>query len=248
MFFCVSRACRLAVLLPWLALTASADVSPAWIGRFTAPGAPPSPWAMVRLKGQKPTSYRVTTVAGKVALEARVDGSMSLMARPISVDLAQRPVLCWRWYVDGPVKTADMTRKSGDDYAARVYVAFDVQDSALSGSTKFKLRMARSLFGQEIPDAAVVYVWDNTHAVGTARKSSYTDRSQLIVAESGARRARGWVSERADIASDYAKAFPKQPGHPIQLAIAADGDNTHSKGRAAFADIHFVGRGEPCAG
>ena len=106
--------------------------------------------------------------------------------------------------------------------------------------------MARSLFGRGIPDAAVVYVWDNRHAIGTARKSSYTDRSQLIVAESGARRAQAWVSERADLASDFARAFPKQPGHPVQLAVAADGDNTNSKGRAAFADIHFVERGEPC--
>jgi hypothetical protein len=155
-------------------------------------------------------------------------------------------VLCWRWYVDAPVKKADMTRKSGDDYAARVYVAFDVEDSALSGSTKFKLRMARSLFGQSIPDAAVVYVWDNKHTIGTALKSSYTDRSQLIVAETGAKRARAWVTERADLASDFARAFPGQPGHPVQLAVAADGDNTNSKGRAAFTDIHFVGRNEPC--
>jgi len=221
--------------------------APTWVGRFEKPGAPPAPWRSVKLSSERPTNYRVAYVAGKPAVEAIVDDSMSLLARPLSIDLGKTPVLCWRWYVDGPIKKADMTRKSGDDYAARVYVAFDVQDSALSGSTKFKLRMARSLFGQEIPDAAVVYVWDNTHAVGTARKSSYTDRSQLIVAESGTRRARGWVSERADIASDYAKAFPKQPGHPIQLAIAADGDNTHSKGRAAFADIHFVGRDEPCA-
>jgi hypothetical protein len=171
---------------------------------------------------------------------------MSLLARPISVDLSETPVLCWRWFVDGPVKKADMTRKSGDDYAARVYVAFDVPDSALSGSTKFKLRMARGLFGRNIPDAAVVYVWDNTHPVGTKRKSSYTDRSQLVVAETGAGRAGSWVSERADLASDFAKAFPNQPGKPTQLAVAADGDNTKSKGRAAFADIHFVARGQPC--
>jgi hypothetical protein len=91
-----------------------------------------------------------------------------------------------------------------------------------------------------------VYVWDNTHPIGTARKSSYTDRSQLIVAETGSGRARAWVSERADVASDYARAFPRQPGTPIQLAVAADGDNTNSKGRAAFADIYFVRRGQPC--
>jgi Protein of unknown function (DUF3047) len=230
-----------------LVLAAAGAATPVWIGHFTSPGAPPPPWHMVKLTSQRPTSYRVTNVAGRTALEATFDRSMSLMARPIGVDLTRTPVLCWRWFVDGPVKKADMTRKSGDDYAARVYVAFDVDDAAMSGSTKFKLKMARGLFGKDIPDAAVVYVWDNSHSVGTARKSSYTDRSQLIVAETGAARAGTWVSKRVDLASDFAKAFPNQPGKPTQLAVAADGDNTGSKGRAAFADIHFVERGQPCA-
>jgi len=247
MLSCVSGTCRLAFVLPLLAATSPADVAPAWIGRFTAPGVPAAPWAMVTLKGERPTSYRVTTVAGRIALEARVDGSMSLMSRPISIDLAQRPVLCWRWYVDGPVQKADMARKSGDDYAARVYVAFDMPDSELSGSTRFKLKIARTMFGKSIPDAAVVYVWDNSHPVGTARRSSYTDRSQLVVADSGAAKARTWVSKRADVAADFARAFGNKPGKPVQLAVASDGDNTNSKGRAAFADIHFVARGQPCA-
>ena len=229
-----------------IAVAATAS-SPTWVGRFTTAGAPPAPWAMIPLKGEKPTSYRVTTVAGRMAVEARVDSSMSLLARPISVDLAETPVLCWRWYVDGPVAKADMTRKSGDDYAARVYIAFDMPDEVLSGSTKFKLKIARSMFGRSIPDAAVVYVWDNSHPVGTARRSSYTDRSQLIVAESGAGRAGTWVTKRADVGADFGRAFGNKPGKPIQLAVASDGDNTKSKGRAAFADIHFVERGQPCA-
>lgn len=230
-----------------LAVALVGNASPSWIGRFSNPGAPPDPWRTIAYPGERPTRYRVAMVAGRAALEATVDGSMALMARPISVDLTRTPVLCWRWYVDAPVAKADMTKKSGDDYAARMYVAFDMPDSALSGSTKLKLRMARGMFGRHIPDAAVIYVWDNKHAVGTSRKSSYTNRSQLVVAESGAGRARGWVSERVDLADDFAKAFKNQPGKPVQLAVAADGDNTHSRGRAAFADIHFVARGEPCA-
>ncbi len=202
---------------------------------------------MIPYKGERPTNYRVASVGGRTGIEARFDGSMSLMARPLDIDLAEKPILCWRWYVDGPVQKADMTRRTGDDYAARVYIAFDMPDSALSGSTKFKLKMARAMFGKSIPDAAVVYVWDNRQPVGTARKSSYTDRSQLVVAESGAGRAGSWVTERADVATDFARAFGSKPGKPIQLAVASDGDNTKSKGRAAFADIHFVGRGEPCA-
>lgn len=225
----------------------AANAAPHWIGRFSDPGPPPGPWRDISYPGERQTRYRVAVVAGKAAIEAAVDGSMSLMARPISVDLSQTPVLCWRWYVDAPVAKADMTRKSGDDYAARIYVAFDMPDSALSGSTKLKLRMARGMFGRNVPDAAVIYIWDNKHAIGTARKSSYTDRSQLVVAESGSARARKWVSERADLAEDFGKAFRNQPGKPIQLAVAADGDNTNSKGRAAFADIHFVRRGEPCS-
>jgi hypothetical protein len=223
------------------------SATPIWVGQFSDLGSPPPPWHIVKMPSERPTKYRVAMVAGTAAVEAIGDNSMALLARPITVDLARTPMLCWRWYVDGPIKAADMTKRSGDDYAARVYVAFDVPDAALSAATKLKLRMARGLFGKNIPDAAVVYVWDNRHPVGTARKSSYTDRSQLVVAESGAGRARAWVSERVDLATDFAKAFSKQPGRPTQIAVAADGDNTNSKVRAAFADLHFVPRGQPCA-
>ncbi len=230
------------------AISASLAVAaPVWVGRFSVPGLPPAPWRMVTLSGVKPNEYRVAREAGIGAVEVSVDRSMSLLMRPISVDLAKTPVLCWRWMVSGPVKNADMTRRARDDYAARVYVGFDVPDGALSSSTRMKLRVARSLFNKTLPDAALVYVWDNTHPVGTARKSSYTDRSQLVVAESGAARAGRWVTERMNVAADFARGFPNEPGRPSQLAVAADGDNTNSSGRAAFADMHFVAQAEPCS-
>jgi hypothetical protein len=231
-------------LLLFALLSSSAT---AWVARLSQPGPPPAPWRMIKYSNERPTRYVVAGVAGRLAIQATVDSSMSLLARPITVDLTATPILCWRWFVDAPVRNADMAKKRGDDYAARVYIAFDMPDSALTGSTRLRLRMARGLFGKEVPDAAVVYVWDNKHAVGTASKSSYTDRSQLIVAETGGGRAGSWVSERADLARDFAKAFAGHAGRPVQLAVASDGDNTKSKGRAAFADIHFVARGQPCA-
>lgn len=192
-----------------------------------------------------PTRCRVAKVAGVQAIEARAQGSMALLARPISVDLAETPVLCWRWFVDAPVARADMTRKSGDDYAARLYVSFDIPDARMSAGTRLKLKLARSAFGRDVPDAAVNYVWDNRNSVGTRRKSPYTDRAQLIVAETGAARASQWVSERADVAADFSNAFGGA-GRPIQLAIASDSDNTGSTARAAFADLHFVSRSDRC--
>lgn len=227
------------------ALVATSGVQ--WVGSFDG-AAIPAPWRVVQLPKVKPTIYRAAKVDGVAGIAAHADASMALLARPIAVDLADTPVLCWRWRVDGPVAAADMTKRSGDDYAARLYVAFDIPNSELSLGTRIKLSLARRLFGQAVPDAALNYVWDNHNPVGTARKSPYTDRAQLIVTESGAGRAGRWVTERADIAADYASAFPRQPGKPVLLAIASDTDNTKSRANAAFADIRFVSRTQRCDG
>ena len=227
-------------------LLIAALAQPLWVGRFAGIGAPPAPWRVVQVNRKvPPTLYRRAVVAGVPAIEARSERSMALLARPIAVDLAATPVLCWRWLVDAPVAKADMAKKSGDDYAARVYVSFDLPDSRMSAGTRLKLRLARSMFGRDVPDAALNYVWDNRHPVGSRRKSAYTDRAQLIVAETGTKRAGQWVAERANIAADFGAAFGGA-GKPIQLAIASDTDNTGGTARAAFADLHFVGHSYSC--
>src|SRR3546814_14641688 len=86
---------------------------------------------------------------------------MAILARPISIDLAATPILCWRWYVDAPVANADMRKKSGDDYAARVYVAFDMPSRALSAGPRFTPRIARRQFVRDVPDAAGTLVRDH---------------------------------------------------------------------------------------
>lgn len=220
---------------------------PVHVGTFGGSGAPPAPWRVVQLsKKVPPTAYRLATVADVRAVEARADASMALLARPIAIDLAATPILCWRWFIDAPVARGDMTKKTGDDYAARIYVAFDLPDAAMSAGTRFKLGLARRAFGGAVPDAALNYVWDNRNPVGTRRKSAFTDRAELIVAETGAGTAGRWVSERVDVAADFATAFGKVLGKPVQLAVASDTDNTKSTARAAFADLHFVARNARC--
>lgn len=226
------------------ALVLAAD--PVWVGRFSGSGLP-APWRVVRIDKRVPaTVYRGAMVEGVQAIEANADQAMALLARPLAVDLGTTPILCWRWRVEAPVAAADMRTRRGDDYAARVYVAIDLPDSALSTGTRMRLTLGRRLFGRQLPDAALNYVWDNRNPVGTRQRSAYTDRVEMIVAESGGTNAGRWVSERADIAADFARAFGNTPGRPIQLAIASDTDNTRSRARAAFADLHFVGRAAGC--
>jgi hypothetical protein len=235
-----------ALLCGGTALHALAE--PLWVGRFLPEkGGIPAPWQVQRLDDKvPPTRYRLREWDGVHAVEAQAVNSMALLARPLQVDLAKTPVLCWRWRIDAPLKSADMMQKSGDDYAARVYLSFDVPADTLSYATRMGLSMARALRGSQVPDAAVSYIWDNRHAVGTWQPNAYTDRARMLVLRSGGAEAGRWVDERRDVAADFQRAFGHAPARLTGLAIASDTDNTGEEARAGFADFRFVERNAEC--
>lgn len=207
----------------------------------------PAPWRVVQLDRKvPPTRYRVMRWDDVLAIEGIAERSMALLARPVEIDLNRTPVLCWRWRVDAPLVEADMTTKAGDDYAARVYVSFALPPSELDFLTRAKLKLARSIYGDEVPDAAINYVWDNRYPVGTRKPNAYTDRTRMIVAESGAANAGKWVVARHDIQRDVVAEFGSGLARPIQLSVASDTDNTGEYARAGFADFHFVDKNTAC--
>lgn len=222
----------------------AAGADPVWVGRFERGTAP---WQEVRLNADlKPNTFTARDWDGVQALEVRSSGSMSLLARPLEVDLKRTPVLCWRWRVDAPLQSADMTRRNGDDYAARLYVSLALPDSEKSLGLRAQLRLARSIWGPSVPDAAINYVWDNRQPVGTQQPNAYTDRTTMVVLRSGAKDAGGWVQERRHIGRDAARLYGPSAS-AVQLAITADTDNTGEAARAGFADLHFVAEDTPCA-
>jgi hypothetical protein len=203
-------------------------------------------WREVRLKPEiRPNQFRLRSWDGIAALEVVSEASMSLMARAVDVDLQRLPVLCWRWRIDAPLKTADMTRRSGDDYAARLYVSLRMPDADKGLALRAQLALARAIWGPEVPDAALNYVWDNRAPVGAERPNAYTDRTRMIVQRSGAADAGRWVVERRDVGRDAARLFGTS-AVPVQIAVAADTDNTGESAVAGFADLHFVAREAPC--
>lgn len=207
----------------------------------------PSPWQVIQLnKKVPPTRYRVTRWDDVLAIEAIAERSMSLLARPVEVDLNRTPVLCWRWRVDAPLVKADMATKGGDDYAARVYVSFAMPESALNFATRIKLKLARSIYGDAVPDAAINYVWDNRYPVGTRKPNAYTDRTRMIVAESGAANAGKWVVARHDVQKDMVTEFGSEQARLVQLSVASDTDNTGERAHAGFADFQFVKKDAMC--
>jgi len=237
------------VVLSLLSMNTSAQNIISYAGNFVSNSnaTSPAPWQIIQFDESIPsTQYQITTWDSIVAVEAKANASMSLLARPVSVDLKHTPVLCWRWRIDAPLKTADMATKSGDDYAARVYLAFSLPPETIDFITKAKLKIARSLYGEHVPDIALNYVWDNRYPVGTQRSNAYTERTQMMVLRSGSRYAGTWVTERRNIESDAIRILNVNRFRLILLAVAADTDNTGEYAHSGFADLHFVPKNTKC--
>lgn len=208
----------------------------------------PAPWQVVQLdKKVSPTSYRIANWDGVTAIVAKADNSMALLARPVEVDLNLTPVMCWRWRVSAPLVKADMATKAGDDYAARVYVSFALPSSEIGLVLRTKLKLARSIYGDAVPDAAINYVWDNRYPVDTRKPNVYTDRTRMIVAESGADNAGKWIVARHNVLQDVIAEFGSDQARMIQLSVASDTDNTGERAYAGFAGFHFVSKNAACS-
>ena len=242
------RCVRRAIALSLMSTATMGQAATEWVGRFSVGAAGlPEPWRVQQLDERiAPTRYALKTWDGVVAVEAVAERSMALLGRPLDIDLEATPHLCWLWRVDAPLATADMRTKAGDDYAARVYLSFRIAPEALGLGTRAKLALARSIYGDQVPDAALNYVWDNRHAIGTLRDNAYTDRTRMLVLRSGAQDAGRWVLERRNVAEDFKLAFGNLPATLNGLALASDTDNTGGVAHAGFAQFRFVADTDEC--
>lgn len=231
-------------LLAWTALQgfgawAAAPAVPAF-SQMT-PGGPVSGWQPLRPAPNAPdTRYSLTEDGGRVVLKAEAKASMSGLTHALRVDIRRTPLLRWRWKIAAPLVNADMTQKSGDDYAARIYVMFDYPAEKLSFGTRAKLKLGAALYGQAIPTAALNYVWDNRKPVGTIQANTYTDRARMIVVRSGGTQAGEWVTQTRDLAADFRAAFGEDAPDVVAIALATDTDNTGESAVAWYGDITFL--------
>ncbi len=206
-----------------------------------APGGPVDGWRPFRPAPKAAdTRYSLVTDGGISVLRADADNSMSALTHTIRVDTRRFPLLRWRWKITAPVNGADMTRKAGDDYAARVYVLFDYPRARLPLSTRLGMTLAESLYKQPIPTAALNYVWDNRQPAGTIRANAYTDRARMIVVRSGPAGQGQWHTETRDLRADFRAAFGEDPPDVLGLALATDTDNTGGRALAWFGDLEFL--------
>ena len=217
------------------------------IARFSAaaPGTTlPAPWRTLLLPKVAPPEFRLVSEGDATVLQVRSVAAAGTAAHALDAPPAERPMLAWRWKVDRVVSAGNLAEKSGDDFAARVYVFFDVPLSALPVGARVKVMLGRAIWGDHLPTAALCYVWDNRHPIGTAAWNPYTDRVRTIVLRSGAPGA--WQAERRDLEADFRAAFGAQWPGPVPrvtgIAVGNDTDQTRESVTAWFGDFRLLPR------
>ena len=232
-------------LLP-AALRAAQPVHTMRFSALTPGAALPPEYRPYAFEGQeKRTQYELVADEGRTVLRARADASAAGIIRDLKVDPATHPVLAWRWKVTRLPEKADLRTKAGDDHAARLYVTFDLRLSALPFGERVGVTLARIIYGDDVPSAALCYVWASNAAVGTIAPNAYTGRVQMVVVESGAAHLGSWRDYERDVAADYRRAFGAAPPGVSGVVVSTDTDNTGERAEAYYGDIAFRARPTP---
>ncbi len=198
----------------------------------------PKGWeALTFRKVEQHTKYQLVDEDGRPVLKAESHASASGIMKPLDLDPLTYQIISWCWKVDGIITKGDVTKKSGDEYAARIYVTFrfDPDEASFWESAKFKTYKA--LFGEFPPKGALNYVWANRLPKGESADNAYTDRAKMIAVESGTAQIGLWRCEERNLYEDYRLLFGEEPTNISGIAMMTDTDNTGETASASYADL-----------
>lgn len=222
--------------------TGVAAASASTIGAFSAmstAGGFEDGWTLTTLRDVKPTQFTLVEDNGQVVVRASANNAAASLIKEVRHDASEQPWLSWRWRIDGVVEKSDITTKQGDDFAARLYVFFDYPLDRLSLVDRTKLRVARWWYGDQVPAAALCYVWANQEQVGTTTGNAYTSRVVAVVLRNAQSAVGDWVDEKRNLAADFGAAFGDVKPVVTGIGIAADTDQTGESVTAWFGDIRL---------
>lgn len=226
-----------AILSVILVNAASADAPLAAFSSLS-PGQPlPPQFRVVTLPKLAVNQFSLVSDEGKTVLKVESAKSAGSLGLPLTAPAAKGTTLDWHWKINRMLEKSDMRTKPGDDFAARVYVFFDVPLEALPFMERAKIRLARSFAGADVPTAALCYVWDNSQAPGHTAWSPYTDRVRMIVLQSGAVNVNKWMSESRDIHADFRAAFGFDAPAVTGVAVGNDTDNSDEHVTTWYGDV-----------
>ncbi len=188
------------------------------IGNFSAGSL--AQWQSKAFKGH--TQYQLENLDGTSVLKAESNGSASGLYKEQRIDVRKTPVLNWRWRIENRLGNINEQSKSGDDYAARVYVV-------VSGGLAFWRTRA------------INYVWASSSPKGKIWPNAFAGTHAMMIALRSSSDPTGtWYPEKRNILSDLKQQFGEDFTHIDAVAIMTDTDNAQGQTTAYYGDIYFT--------
>ncbi len=208
---------KLCILMILSSKALSADDSTLMIGHFSSGSL--TGWQSREFKNQ--TQYQFIDNDGTKVLKAESVTSASGLFREQRIDLQKTPILNWRWRVDNALGKIDEQSRSGDDYAARIYVV--IRGGIAFWRTK-----------------ALNYVWASTTPKGKIWPNAFAgDNVMMVALRSSGDKTGTWYTEKRNVLTDLKQQFHEDIRYIDAVAIMTDTDNTQGKATAYYGDIYF---------
>ncbi len=176
-------------------------------------------WEHKTFKGE--TRYMLQTLDGIVVLKAESHDAGSGLFKEQRIDLDKTPVLNWSWRVSNRLNGLNEQSKSGDDYAARIYVV--VKGGLAFWQTK-----------------AINYVWSSNTEKDTVWPNAFAGDHAMMLALRGPEAPLDvWHSEKRNVRADLQKLFGEDLHIIDAVALMTDTDNSGGQVSAFYGDIWF---------
>lgn len=204
--------------------------------------APDAGWQHLAFPGKSPTKFNYARKDGRDAVAVLAASSASMLRTKVRIEPAQLAGVRFSWKVPQLIAGADLASRDADDSPVRVVLFFEGDRSRFSARDSMMSELLRSITGEEMPYATLMYVWCNKREPGTVITSPRTARVRTVVVESGARKLNQWLDYERDIRADYERAFGEAPGALVGIGIMSDSDNTRSTTQAWYGPVRLDGQ------
>ncbi len=194
-------------------------------------------WTAQQLPGKRATKFSRVRMDGRDAMLAVADSSASMLRKKIRLNANELQQVRFSWKVPMLIDHADLALRESDDSPVRLVLAFEGDRSNWSTKNTMLSELSRTITGEELPYATLMYVWSNEQAVGSVVLNPRTDRIRKIVLESGKKNLGQWLDYERDIKADFQRAFGEAPGALVGVALMTDTDNTRSQSKAYYGPV-----------
>lgn len=173
------------------------------------------------------TEYKGIVLDGVAAIRATGRKSESGLYRDFRYRIAEHPWIEWTWRVNRLQRTADISVKEGEDYAAALFLIFG----------------RPSMLNRDVPTLA--YVWTSARfPEGSIVDSPYhPGTTRNIVVRSGEKQLSQWLRERRNVVNDFRRAFGREPPETLEvIALFTDNDQTGEPVETYYGTVRALPR------